>query len=146
MAKKAPPDDIRDEILALFAASGMTQIEVARGARLSKNTVSDFLGGARGISTRKATAILRFLMKQPRGRMSAAGGGDQGKTPPATARGLPTRHTTASNGTTATTAFGERGARFTVPWIDEHHWGRPALSIHAPGPRRQPARRGRAGL
>lgn len=70
---KTPHDAIRASIAAMMVQFNVSQIEVARGTKLSKTTVCDFLQGKRGINTVKATKIIEFLEKQQGRRRSAAG-------------------------------------------------------------------------
>lgn len=61
-------DDYLDEILGLMKERKVSQRAVAKGARISPTTMCDFIQGKRGISTRKATRIKRFLEKQEIGQ------------------------------------------------------------------------------
>ena len=61
MAKKITDDIFREQIIALFKKKGISQAETGRRARVSANTVCQFLNRRCGISTAKATALYRVL-------------------------------------------------------------------------------------
>ena len=74
--KRPVADEIRAKILDMMRCRGVSQRQVALGARVSTTTMSRFFRGKR-IFTDTASSILSYLRTVPVARRSAAGGEDQ---------------------------------------------------------------------
>ena len=59
--KAAPRDALLADIQDILKWRTVPQADIVRATGIDKNTVSVYFAGKRGISTRKATAILDYL-------------------------------------------------------------------------------------
>ena len=59
--KAAPRDALLADIQDILNGVPIPQADIVRATGINKNTVSVYFAGKRGISTRKATAILDYL-------------------------------------------------------------------------------------